>query len=151
MAENQAPKAPLLDLDTLVSRPKVRIDGELYEILSPNELSVLDCQRIMQWGREIDRLSKAGDQDAELERTVDTVARKVLVGVPEAIWSKLSGFHKMQVAMVFSGLLLGRMIGPVGALAATLNGSTGESSSLGSSASSAGNRGGGSKKPRRRS
>jgi hypothetical protein len=36
----------LLDLDTLVVRPKIKIDGKPYEILSPDELPVLTSHRL---------------------------------------------------------------------------------------------------------
>lgn len=55
-------KDPILDLNTLIERPKITIDGVPYEILSPEELSILDSQAFTFWGGEIERLSKEKDK-----------------------------------------------------------------------------------------
>jgi hypothetical protein len=87
----------------------------------------------------------------ELEQLVDKVARKVAVGVPDDVWTQLSGAHKQAIADVFTGLLLRNRLGVAGAIAKaagvdmmtgqmmaqTVGPSTGASSSPGSSGSMA--------------
>ena len=110
---------PLLDLSTLTVRPLIAIDGTRHEILSPDELSILDSHRLGQWGRRIQELADAegADAEAELEALIDKAARKVAVGVPDAVWAQLSGAHKQAIADVFTGLLLRNRLGVAGAIA----------------------------------
>ncbi|RVN36990.1 hypothetical protein [Sinorhizobium meliloti] len=146
-------KDPILDLNTLIERPKITIDGTPYEILSPEELSILDSQAFTFWGGEIERLSKEKDKGEELSSLIDTVARKVLVSVPAAVFAKLTGAQKFRVVEVFTVLLLRDKMGAVGAVAQVMKGlapSTGEKSSPASSGSSAETPAGGSRKRRRR-
>ncbi|MFZ5749102.1 MAG: hypothetical protein ACOY45_15765 [Pseudomonadota bacterium] len=105
---------PLLDLDTLVDRPTVEIDGTRYEILSIDELSVLDNRRFSLWAQQLDQLQQGDAIDPELETLVDTIARKVLVGVPDDVFARLTGTNKIAVVEVFTVLLLrgrGRVAG----------------------------------------
>lgn len=149
---------PLLDLDTLITRPTILIDGGLFEILSPDELSIIDSHRFGQWGRRIHALADLDGEEpeAELAMLVDKVARRVSVGVPDETFAKLSGAHKQAISDVFTGLLLRNRLGVAGAIAraaglgATGLGSagleglpTGERQSRASSAFSAGSRSGG--------
>ncbi|WP_457812951.1 hypothetical protein U8C33_32480 [Sinorhizobium meliloti] len=146
-------KDPILDLNTLIERPKITIDGVPYEILSPEELSILDSQAFTFWGGEIERLSKEKDKGEELSSLIDTVARKVLVSVPATVFAKLTGAQKFRVVEVFTVLLLRDKMGAVGAVAQVMKGlapSTGEKSSPASSGSSAEIPAGGSRKRRRR-
>lgn len=148
-----APIGPLLDLSTLIERPLIRIDGIAYEILSPDEISIIDGQRLGVWGRRINALAESDDPEgeAELEQLIDKVARKVSVGVPDAVYGVLPGAHKQAIADVFTGLLLRKRLGVAGAIAkaagvlpdGTEIGAIGANLFPGFSASSAGIRGGG--------
>lgn len=129
---------PLLDLDTLIVRPTIRVDGEPYELLSIDELSILDSQRLTAWGHEIEALSGSGDEEdgRKLGGLVATVARKALVDMPDDVFARLSEAHHMSVAEVFTGLLLTRKLATAGALVGEMvNRSTGAKSSPGSSGS----------------
>lgn len=110
---------PLLNLDTLIRRPKVAIDGITYEIMTPDELSIIDSHRFGMWGRRIKELASAESEaeEAELIDLVDRVARKVAVGVPAEIYAGLSGKHKLAISDVFTGLLLRNSLGVAGAIA----------------------------------
>lgn len=143
---------PLLNLDTLIVRPVVVIDGARYEILNADELSVLDSHRMGVWGRRIDALSASDDAGdaAELAKLYDQLARAVLVGVPDDVFAKLSGAQQIAVADVFSGLLMRNKLGVAGAMATAMGTGqgladllTGASGLPGSSASTAGRRNGG--------
>lgn len=107
---------PLLDLDTLIVRPTIKIDDKNYEILSPNELSIIDSQRFTLWGALIETLAPDEAKGEELTAVVDKAARMVFVGAPEAVFAKLSGAQKMQVVEVFTMLLLRGKMGAAGAM-----------------------------------
>ena len=107
---------PLLNLDTMITRPTIDIDGQRYEILSTEELSVIDSRRFGIWGRELQELQKGDDDSAELEQLIDTIARKALVGVPDEIYARLSGVQKVAVVEVFTGLLLRSRMSVAGAV-----------------------------------
>lgn len=114
---------PLLDLDTLITRPTIAIthDGtrHVLEILSPDELSIIDSHRFGLWGRRITQLADEDSDEAEAELTalINKVARRVAVGVPDEIYAVLSGAHKQAISDVFTGLLLRKRIGVAGAIA----------------------------------
>lgn len=154
---------PVLNLDTLIRRPCVEIDGRRFDILSPDELSVIDSHRFSVNGRRIEELAGEAGEEAEVELTglIDLTARKVAVGVPAEVFAKLSGSHKWAIVDVFTGLLLGNRLGVAGAmqkamgptiaqLTAASGQLTGASASPGSSGSMAGTRPGGWRKRLRR-
>lgn len=137
---------PLLDLDTLIARPRIAIDGVLFEILHPSELSIIDSHRFGVWGRRIQELASEEGEKAEDELTglVDKLARKVGAGIPDDVFARLSGAHKQAIADVFTGLLLRNRLGVAGAIAKAAGmPSTGAIFSPGSSASTAASPAGG--------
>ena len=142
---------PLLDLNTLIERPTIKIDGKSYEILSPEQLSILDSQRFERWGRQIEALAKDDDKSDELDALVAKVTDKIMVGVPEDVRGELSNGHRMRVLAVFTGLLLGDQVGAAGATLKVMSRSIGANFSPASNGSSAARPAGGSRKPRRRS
>jgi hypothetical protein len=81
-----------------------------FEIMSPDELSILDGTRFGRWGRRINELAShdidSPEDQAELEDLIDRLARRVAVGAPDDVFVKLSGAHKQAIADVFTGLLL---------------------------------------------
>ena len=101
---------PLLDLDTLIERPRIRIDGEMHEILSHHELTVLDSHRLAAWGRAFDKLMKGASlnarQEARLGELVEMMSAKIMTPVPAEIRAKLTQAQKLQVTELFTGLLL---------------------------------------------
>ncbi|WP_034157926.1 hypothetical protein [Sphingomonas sp. ERG5] len=132
--------APLLNLDTLIVRPTIDIDGRRFEIFSADELSVLDSHRFGIWGRRIEKLA-ASDDDAdsvEYGALIDRVARAVIVDVPDDVFGKLSGAQQMAIVDVFTGLLLRNKLGVAGAMATAMGAlRTGETLFPGFSASTA--------------
>ena len=151
MAEN------ILEIRTLIERPTILIDEKLYEILSPQELSIVDSQRFTLWGERMKALSADGDDDG-LEALITDIAGRIMVGVPAAVADKLSGVHKLAVVEVFTALLLQHKMAVAGAITKTMEPGlkagkadpTGAKSSRASSASMAGRRSGGSSKRRSR-
>ena len=102
----------MLDLNTLIERPVIRIDGEKYEILTPDELSVLDWKRFLKTaGRleEIVAMPELGDDETEeLSNLLIDLTDKIMVGVPSDVRSKLNQNHLLSVAGVFTTLLTKR-------------------------------------------
>lgn len=154
MAEN------ILELRTLIERPSIKIDDAAYEIVSPQELSIVDSQRFTLWGEKMKALSAEGD-DAGLEALINDIAGRIMVSVPIEVAAKLSGVQKMAVVEVFTALLLQHKMAVAGAItktmepglkaqAASQGEATGETSSRASSASMVGRRSGGSSKRRSR-
>jgi hypothetical protein len=94
---------PLLDLDTLIVRPTIEIDGTRYEILSIDELSVLDSRRFSLWSRKLHALQVGEEESVELDELIDTMARKVMVGAPDDIIGKLSGVQKARWSRFLPG------------------------------------------------
>lgn len=146
-----APAAPppLLELDTLIERRRIAIDGELYEIISPDELSVIDSHRFGRWGRRIEQLAEMDGEEAEreLEELIAITARKILVGVPDQLFEQLPGSGRWAVIDLFTGLLLQRKLLVAGAMQAAMGmeaptgmGPTGVPPLPGSSGSMAGTR-----------
>lgn len=115
-----ATNEPLLDLDTMVERPVVAIDGTKYEVLSADEISVLDAARFGRWGKRIKELGEATTlseaEEAELDDLVDRLARKVLVDAPEEVFARLSGNNRWALVDLFTGLLLRRATRVAGAM-----------------------------------
>lgn len=105
---------PLLDLSTLIERPAIAIDGQRYELLSPDELSVADYQRFAVAGARLQALGDAiegGDGLAAVDGAVTLateVTDRIMVGVPEDVRAKLSLEHRLAVAQVFMRLLQAR-------------------------------------------
>lgn len=151
----------LLDLDSLVVRPTIMIDGKSYEILSPDELPVLTSHMLTVKSKRYDELMQKNDlaheEREELSSLVRMVSDKIMTPVPLEVTAKLSDAHRLSVIEAFSTLLLRTKAATAAAIlestlptrsTATEKG-TGEKRSRGSNASTAGRRAGGS--PKRRS
>lgn len=134
------PKKPLLDLDTLITRPTVAIHGAVHELRSPDELSVLEYQRIMSMARRADvleHLADPTDEDvAEYERLGQAMCRRVLLASDE-VHNGLLPPERALIIVTFVELRLGTSLGPAGEMTTTAaetpsgDPSTGASSSLG--------------------
>lgn len=138
---------PVLDLATLIERPTVRIDGEDYGMLSPEEISIVDHQRFAAAGRRLDELmhkqSLSEREEKELRRLVEDLAERILVEVPAKVRARMSEAQQLDVVEVFTGLLLRRKLGAAGAISRLMS-STGERPPPGSNGSTAAPRRGGS-------
>jgi hypothetical protein len=119
-ATKETGRKPLLDLDTLVERPFITIDGERVEILNPEELSVIESHRFGVWGRRIEALSGETDEAAEqeLSELVATVARKICVGATDAQFVKLPGSQRWAIIDLFTALRLRSTLKVAGAMKA---------------------------------
>lgn len=111
---------PLLDLDTLLARPFITVDGERVEILNPDALSVIESHRFGVWGRRIEALSDETSEEAEqeLEQLVATVARKICVGASDELFAKLPGSQRWAIIDLFTALRLRSTLKVAGAMKA---------------------------------
>ena len=104
-----ADSSPLLDIATLADRPKIRIDGTLYEIVSPDELSIIDCHRLAALGRRLDALMAAAElstaDEAELGQVIGALAGRIMIGVPDEVARRLTDGQRLAVIEGFTGLL----------------------------------------------
>lgn len=121
---DESPQGLLLDLDTLITRPAIKIDGIRYELVSPDELSVMASHRLGVRGRRIEALSQSDDDEdgIELDMLITEVVQEVLIGVTEEVFARLSGAHQMAIADVFTGLLLRNKLGVAEAMATAMGG-----------------------------
>lgn len=137
---------PLLELDTLVTRPSIMIDGARHAILSPSELPVLVSHKLARQGRRIEELMQADALDeesqAELRMLVNAVSDTIMEPIAETVRAGLSDAHRMRVVEAFTMLLLSTRLETAAAIL-TGRPSTGENSSPASSASTAASRRGG--------
>lgn len=129
---------PLIDLDTLIRRPSITIDGRAYHLYSPDELTVRQARQFALWAQELDALQQGDEVDPALDTLIDTIARAAMVDVPDEVIERLSGQHKIAVVEVFIALLLRNRTNVAGAAATAMgNGLIGALLSPGSSASTA--------------
>ncbi len=100
----------VLKLSTLIERPTIIIDGESYEIMSPDELSVLDHHRLGSQGKRLDALMSKEYLDEEGEHKLSSLLRAIsnfiMVGVPDDVRDKLSDAMRTEIAEVFTTLPL---------------------------------------------
>lgn len=124
---------PLLDLSTLIeNRPAFTVNGKLYHLLSPEELSLAKCLQFQAWGRELEALGKANDT-AQLEALVEQVAHAAMADVPDQVAARLSTSQLMALVELFSTLLLQHRLRLAGAIAKQVTRLTGANISPGSS------------------
>lgn len=107
------PTVPLLDISTLVTRAKVRIDGRNYDLRTSDEFSYLTLRghgdAFRRMGVLMGRIrTLRPHEQKELSRLLDQFCRQMLIA-PDAIHRKLSDSHRWEIAISFSQLLRQRM------------------------------------------
>lgn len=99
---------PILDLKTLTSRQQVRIDGRLYELRSPDELSLLayrqHAARFVRLGALLQKKSINATESKEQAALLDGLCRLILDAPPQ-VHARLHDGQRLQIAEVFSRLL----------------------------------------------
>ncbi len=112
MAENDK---PILDLSTLVpERPKIRIDGELYELAVMDDLGIRAQQWIVSHTNalqpffERDELNE--QEEADIEFAVREYVKRVAPGVPEEIVAKLSVWSCFRLVMFYVDHQMGNFL-----------------------------------------
>jgi hypothetical protein len=132
----------ILSLETMLTRPKIKIDGAVYEITSPGELPLVDQYRLSDLGRKLANLRKtdglAEEQQNQLTTTLDAICDIILAPVPAEVRATLRDPQKLSVLEVFTMLLSEDRLKLAGAtVMKMINQYLGEKSFLGSSASTA--------------
>lgn len=109
MAETKTDEPTILSLDTIFTRPQVSIDGALYEITSPGELTIQQNYRIgvlsrqLTKNRAMDGLTAAGQQ--QLSDILHELTEIILEPVPAEVRAKLKDAQKLAMVEVFTMLL----------------------------------------------
>lgn len=140
---------PILDLSTLIAdRPPIRIDGVVYHLRSPDELTLAESHQFTVWGKELEKLGSDPEKVNEVEVLLRRISNKALVDVPPDVFQRLSPSQHVSIVEVFTVLLLGRRTRLAGAIAGAAARSTGQRPSRASSTPTAAPQDGGSMKRR---
>ena len=95
----------VLEISTITQRCSVKIDGQSYEIVSMDELSVVDYHRLGRKGLRIDFLmgkADASDEElAEVRAILDDLCRRVVLA-PDEVHAKLSDGHRLNLVRAFT-------------------------------------------------
>ena len=104
MAENN-----ILDILTKLERPTITIDGEKYEMRSPEELSMTEFHVLSKKGSELIAFGKqyTSDPDGAFEAIqicIGELLDLVTPDLPAEVRDKLNPFHVQQIIDSFIGL-----------------------------------------------
>lgn len=105
---------PLLNLETLTERPKIRIDGKDYEMLNADEISVVDLYRVQKLGKRIYQHSFSDEDDdeegarklEEMSRAATELLQIIMPDLPTDVERKLTDRHRMEILNTFTRLSL---------------------------------------------
>lgn len=96
--------SPLLNLDTLISRFAITIDGARYELRRQEELPLIPHRRLDAQRDAFNAILTSDDptaeQQAELSRLIGLICTAILIA-PEHVLARLSDQQRMAVADVF--------------------------------------------------
>ena len=114
-----ASRPVLLNLDTLVVRPLVAIDGKDYEMLNPGEVSILDLHRFGALGAEFEGITSSVQADTDLTTeqvtavsvALDRMVRMIL-RAPEDVLSRLTDVHRYRIIEAFNTLTPSKLPAP---------------------------------------
>ncbi|KKM73939.1 hypothetical protein LCGC14_1405340 [marine sediment metagenome] len=113
----------VLNIATLIERPQIKIDEGLFEIKSPDELSVVDHHRLQSQGRRLEELMAQDTlnviDEVELGKLLTDISTFIMVGVPEEVQAKLTDSQRTQVCEVFTSLPLRKQVESLMAAEAT--------------------------------
>lgn len=130
----EATRTALLNLNTLIDREFILIDGERFELANQGELSVLDWQRVAKKGAQVQalmgRLEDLTDDEAKNVADLLEGLCKIILRAPPEVHEKLMPAHKLLVVQAFNLLQRTQSAPPAGAEELALS-SIGESRSQG--------------------
>ncbi len=96
--------APILNLDSLVDRPTVVINGQEYELLTTDILPPLDLHRFSRYSTRIGVLMAKVDLTAEDEAELDDLPRRMcrmVLEAPDGIHDALTQKQRMKIVESF--------------------------------------------------
>ncbi len=106
----------LLDLTTLIEQPTIKINGVVYQILHPDQLGILEFQRLSAMAGRVSELMKKDEHDDEddevLAKIIDKLTNRIMNVVPADVRGSLTQTQKLAVAEVFMMLPKVRMPTP---------------------------------------
>lgn len=142
MADETIVTDDILSLETMLVRPKIKIDGAEYELTAPGELSIEQNYRLADLGRKLANLrgtaGLAPAQQKQLTASLTAICDIILVHVPQEVRAQLRDSHKISVTEVFTMLLQAEKVALAGGtISKMLTKLIGEKSFPGSSASTA--------------
>jgi len=96
----------LLDLSTKRDRPKIKIDGKLYEITVSQDLSfaeVVEMQKASERAQALaEKESLTDEEKLELIEAIDSSVKRIVRGIKKRTIKKLMPAQKVQIIQVFS-------------------------------------------------
>lgn len=101
----------ILDILTRAERPKFKIDGKRYEMLHPNELSMLDFRELGKRGAAMVAAANSfeeTDNDTVFDQMIDdmnAILDTVAPGLPKKVRDKLNPFHVQKIVQAFMRLV----------------------------------------------
>lgn len=105
--------AEILDLSTKRDRPRIRIDGVLYDLMLPSDMELKDVLWIQKAGARIEKLQSVFKEDdehdediaEEFERTLRRLADLVLAEVPKEKRDRLNDVQRLTVVDTYNRLV----------------------------------------------
>ena len=95
----------LLDLSTKRDRPKISIDGKMYELYTTQDHSITSATKMQNAANEAGEIAKKTDAtDADMKRLdvlVDGSIKRIVRGIEKRVIKKLSYDQKLQIVKVF--------------------------------------------------
>lgn len=109
----------ILELATLTEHATVAIDGTAYELINPEEISIVDTHRVGKWGARVQELYKdlearSDEEVSELASLLDRLCR-LIWKAPSDVHDRLTDTQRLSVVTAFTGLQRGKRPVPAGA------------------------------------
>ncbi len=99
-----------LKIETKSIRPPITIDGGDYELVSPDELTIVQHQMLASCGRRMERLMTRDDltedEQAELTGAIHNSTAMILKHVPEEVRTKLQDMHLLMILNFYAEIPL---------------------------------------------
>ncbi len=96
----------LLDLSTKRDRPKISIDGKMYELYTTQDHSMVVIAEMQKAGEEAQALAEKTDITREdrkrLDVLIDGSIKRIVRGIKKRVLNKLSYAQKIQIIQVFT-------------------------------------------------
>ncbi len=97
--------ADLLNIETLIEQPTISINGQRYRILHPDQLGILDFQRLATMAGRVSEFMAKPDIDdfdaAELSQIIADLTDRIMVDISEDVRALLTESQRLAVAEVF--------------------------------------------------
>ncbi len=100
-------KQPLLNLDTLIEREFIMVDGARHELRNLDELDVVTHRRLLNESKRLAVLDpvkhRSDDEEAAYDDALDTITRILLIA-PADVHAKLQRGHRSAILLAFMQL-----------------------------------------------